>query len=212
MLKYISAGGPVMYPIILCSVVGLAVSIQKIIQLVLMPTGSDQLMRSVKVNMSQGRPVEAMQAAKAAKGPVAGLVRAAVSNYGRPYSEIKDAIEMAGREEVHAMERKMNVLDGIVTLAPLLGLLGTVVGLIKNFQVLSAFAGLTTPAQLSGGIAEAMITTAAGLIVAAPLMLVYSWLSVVIDDKVAEMDRRAAELLAIAADDRGGRGDVREIS
>ena len=212
MLKYISAGGPVMYPIILCSVVGLAVSIQKIIQLVLMPTGSDQLMRSVKVNMSQGRPVEAMQAAKAAKGPVAGLARAAVSNYGRPYNEIKDAIEMAGREEVHAMERKMNVLDGIVTLAPLLGLLGTVTGLIKNFQVLSAFAGLTTPAQLSGGIAEAMITTAAGLIVAAPLMLVYSWLSVVIDDKVAEMDRRAAELLAITAGDVGGRGDVREIS
>ena len=212
MLKYISAGGPVMYPIILCSVVGLAVSIQKIVQLVLMPTGSDQLMRSVKVNMSQGRPVEAMQAAKAAKGPVAGLARAAVSNYGRPYNEIKDAIEMAGREEVHAMERKMNVLDGIVTLAPLLGLLGTVTGLIKNFQVLSAFAGLTTPAQLSGGIAEAMITTAAGLIVAAPLMLVYSWLSVVIDDKVAEMDRRAAELLAITAGDVGGRGDVREIS
>lgn len=112
MLKYISAGGPVMYPIILCSVVGLAVSIQKIIQLLLSPTGSDQLMRSVKINMSQGRPVEAMQAAKAAKGPVAGLARAAVSNYGRPYSEIKDAIEMAGREEVHAMERKMNVLDG----------------------------------------------------------------------------------------------------
>jgi len=212
MLKYISAGGPVMSPIIVCSVVGLAVSIQKIIQLVLMPTGSDQLMRSVKVNMSQGRPVEAMQAAKAAKGPVAGLARAAVSNYGRPYNEIKDAIEMAGREEVHAMERKMNVLDGIVTLAPLLGLLGTVTGLIKNFQVLSAFAGLTTPAQLSGGIAEAMITTAAGLIVAAPLMLIYSWLSVVIDDKVAEMDRRAAELLAIAAGDGGGRGDVREIS
>jgi len=212
MLKYISAGGPVMYPIILCSVVGLAVSIQKIIQLLLSPTGSDQLMRSVKINMSQGRPVEAMQAAKAAKGPVAGLARAAVSNYGRPYSEIKDAIEMAGREEVHAMERKMNVLDGIVTLAPLLGLLGTVTGLIKNFQVLSAFAGLTTPAQLSGGIAEAMITTAAGLIVAAPLMLIYSWLSVVIDDKVAEMDRRAAELLAITAGDVGGRGDVREIS
>jgi len=212
MLKYISAGGPVMYPIILCSVVGLAVSIQKIIQLLLSPTGSDQLMRSVKINMSQGRPVEAMQAAKAAKGPVAGLARAAVSSYGRPYSEIKDAIEMAGREEVHAMERKMNVLDGIVTLAPLLGLLGTVTGLIKNFQVLSAFAGLTTPAQLSGGIAEAMITTAAGLIVAAPLMLVYSWLSVVIDDKVAEMDRRAAELLAITAGDVGGRGDVREIS
>ncbi|HON42922.1 MAG TPA: MotA/TolQ/ExbB proton channel family protein [Bacillota bacterium] len=212
MLKYISAGGPVMYPIIVCSVVGMAVSIQKIIQLVLMPTGSDQLMRSVKVNMSQGRPVEAMQAAKAAKGPVAGLARAAVSNYGRPYNEIKDAIEMAGREEVHAMERKMNVLDGIVTLAPLLGLLGTVTGLIKNFQVLSAFAGLTTPAQLSGGIAEAMITTAAGLIVAAPLMLVYSWLSVIIDDKVAEMDRRAAELLAITAGDGGGRGDVREIS
>ncbi len=57
-----------------------------------------------------------------------------------------------------------------------------------------------------------MITTAAGLIVAAPLMLVYSWLSVVIDDKVAEMDRRAAELLAITAGDGGGRSDVREIS
>jgi biopolymer transport protein ExbB len=97
------------------------------------------------------------------------------------------------------MERKMNVLDGIITLAPLLGLLGTVTGLIKSFQVLSAFGGLTTPAQLSGGIAEAMITTAAGLIVATPLVIIESWLSLVIDDRVATMEKQAVELVALVA-------------
>ncbi len=76
------------------------------------------------------------------KGPIAGVARAAIANYDKPPREqIRAAVEAAGREEVFMMERKMNVLDGVITLAPLLGLLGTVTGLIKSFQVLSAFGG-----------------------------------------------------------------------
>jgi len=199
MLKYISAGGTVMYPIILVSILGLAVVIEKIIQLFFAQTDSDRLMRSVKMHLAQGRPVEAMQAVRNERGPVAGIARAAVANYGKSSEEIRAAVEAAGREEGFVMERKMNVLDGIITLAPLLGLLGTVTGLIKSFQVLSAFGGLTTPAQLSGGIAEAMITTAAGLIVATPLVIIESWLSLVIDDRVATMEKQAVELVALVA-------------
>ncbi|HOB42078.1 MAG TPA: MotA/TolQ/ExbB proton channel family protein [Bacillota bacterium] len=204
MLKYIKAGGPVMYPIIFVSIIGLAVVIEKIIQLFHTQTDSDRLMRSVKLNLAQGRPVEAMQAVKNEKGPIAGVARAAIANYDKPREQIRAAVEAAGREEVFMMERKMNVLDGVITLAPLLGLLGTVTGLIKSFQVLSAFGGLTTPAQLSGGIAEAMITTAAGLIVATPLVIIESWLSVVIDDRVADMEKYAIELIALAAGEDEG--------
>ncbi|HOK71586.1 MAG TPA: MotA/TolQ/ExbB proton channel family protein [Bacillota bacterium] len=204
MLKYIKAGGPVMYPIIFVSIIGLAVVIEKIIQLFHTQTDSDRIMRSVKLNLAQGRPVEAMQAVKNEKGPIAGVARAAIANYDKPREQIRAAVEAAGREEVFMMERKMNVLDGVITLAPLLGLLGTVTGLIKSFQVLSAFGGLTTPAQLSGGIAEAMITTAAGLIVATPLVIIESWLSVVIDDRVADMEKYAIELIALAAGEDEG--------
>lgn len=204
MLKYISMGGPVMYPIILCSVIGLAVSIDKLIQLVFIPANSETLMRTVKAHLSQGQAVEAMQAAKAARGPVAALARTAIAAYGRPRQYIKDSLELTGREEISAMERRMSILDGLVTLAPLLGLLGTVTGLIRSFQVLSAFANLTTPAQLSGGIGEAMITTAAGLIVAAPLMAMYTWLSIRIDDRILDMERRVVELISITAGPDGG--------
>lgn len=212
MLKYISAGGPVMYPIILCSVVGLAISIQKIFELVFMPSNTEQLMRTVRLHLSQNRPAEALHAAQSARGPIAGLACAAVSAYGKSDEHVKNAVELAGREQVHAMERKMNILDGIITLAPLLGLLGTVTGLIRSFDVLSSFGGLTSPAQLSGGIGEAMITTAAGLIVAAPLMLVTTWLSVKIDDRVSEMDSCVVQLIDAATGSARGADDVREIS
>lgn len=212
MLKYISAGGPVMYPIILCSVVGLAISIQKIVELVFMPSNTEQLMRTVRLHLSQNRPAEALHAAQSARGPIAGLACAAASAYGRTHEQVQSAVELAGREQVHAMERKMNILDGIITLAPLLGLLGTVTGLIRSFDVLSSFGGLTSPAQLSGGIGEAMITTAAGLIVAAPLMLVTTWLSVRIDDRVSEMDSCVVELIDAATGSARGADDVREIS
>lgn len=199
MLRYFVAGGPVMYAILFCSVVGMALLIQKMIQLLFQSSNTDQLMRTVKLHLSQNRPAEAMHAAQSARGPIAGLAVAAVSVYGRPQDQVRDAVELAGREQVHHLEKRMNILDGLVTLAPLLGLLGTVTGLIRSFEVLSSFGGLTTPAQLSGGIAEAMITTAFGLMVAAPMMLASLWLSSVIDARVAVMDACAVELIEAAA-------------
>ncbi|OPZ64620.1 MAG: biopolymer transport protein ExbB [Firmicutes bacterium ADurb.Bin506] len=199
MLRYFVAGGPVMYAILLVSVVGLALAVQKAIQLLFQSSSTDQLMRTVKLHLSQNRPAEAMHAAQSARGPIAALAAAAVSAYGKPQDQVRDAVELAGREQVHLLEKRMTILDGIVTLAPLLGLLGTVTGLIRSFEVLSAFGGLTTPAQLSGGIAEAMITTAFGLIVAAPMMLISMWLSSIIDSRVAAMDACAVELIEAAA-------------
>ena len=198
MLRYFTAGGPVMYAILLCSVVGLALAVQKTIQLLSQSSNTDQLMRTVKLHLSQNRLAEAMHAAQSVRGPIAGLAVAAVSAYGKPPSQVRDAVGLAGREQVHYLEKRMSILDGLVTLSPLLGLLGTVTGLIRSFEVLSAFGGLTTPAQPSGGIAEAMITTAYGLIVAAPLMFVSKWLSSIIDARVAVMDACAIELIDAA--------------
>ncbi|MCR4425483.1 MAG: MotA/TolQ/ExbB proton channel family protein [Firmicutes bacterium] len=209
MLRLIAMGGPVMYAIILCSVVALAVTIEKIVQLILIPTKSEPLMRSIKAALSHGRAIEALQIARSSRGPIAALARAAVSRYGHPRAEISEALERAGREEIRILEGKLNVLDAIVTLAPLLGLLGTVTGLIRSFRVLSAMAGLTEPAQLSGGIAEALITTAAGLIVAAPTVAAHAYLTSIVDRRIAEMENRAADLLNLTSGSGGGGDDNR---
>lgn len=188
-----------MYPLLLCSIAALAVAIEKFYQLRIAPADSEKLMRGVKLALYQGRAVDALSAAKNARGPVAGIVRAAVARYGQDPSEIRAAIERAGRNEIFLMQRRMAVLDVVITIAPLLGLLGTVTGIIKSFGIFAMTAGMTEPSRLSSGIAEALITTAAGLIIAIPSAALYSYFNSLIDRHITDMENRAEELLALAA-------------
>lgn len=111
-------------------------------------------------------------------------------------------MEEIGRLEIYKMERRMNVLDVIIGIAPLLGLLGTVTGIIKSFNILAALEGISQPSALSAGIAEALITTAAGLIIAIPTMAVYSFLNGIIDRNIAEMNKRSNELVELLGSGR----------
>lgn len=96
------------------------------------------------------------------------------------------------------LEKNMQILELIITIAPLLGLLGTVTGIISSFNVLGSLAGVSDPAALSLGIAEALITTAAGLIVAIPTQAMYTYLNGLVERHIAVMSRKSLDIVALA--------------
>ncbi|MGE5575840.1 MAG: MotA/TolQ/ExbB proton channel family protein [Syntrophothermus sp.] len=197
MFDLFTKGGLVMYPLLLCSIFSLAVGLERLYYLWRSRIDVDDLLADVKTALLQERVLEAMQIAKRSRGPVAALVMAGLGQYGKDEEVVEAHLEDVARQEVYKLERRLPVLDAIVTIAPLLGLLGTVTGIIKSFNVLAAMQGLATPSVLSAGIAEALLTTAAGLIVAIPTMAGYAYLSSLVDRRVLEMNRSATQILAM---------------
>ncbi|NLY30059.1 MAG: MotA/TolQ/ExbB proton channel family protein [Firmicutes bacterium] len=204
MLDLIIRGGPVMIPLLLCSVLVVAVSLERLVYLLRCRVDTEDLMDDIKLALQQGKILEAIQIAKKTRGPVAAVLAAGIAHYDKDKQFIRERLEEVAYEEVFRMERRLGLLDAIITAAPLLGLLGTVTGIINSFQVISAVGGLDDTLALSSGIAEALITTATGLIIAIPGTLIYSYLSGLIDRIVVDINKRSSELLAIFE----ARGDV----
>jgi len=203
MLDVLVKGGPVMIPLLFCSVLAVAVALERLWYLYSTRGDSEDLMDEVKLALSQGKLLEAVQIAKRSRSQVAALIATGIAYSDRPREELKELLDEVGRDEVYKMERRLAVLDLVATVSPLLGLLGTVTGIIRTFNVIGALQGLGSPQDLSLGIAEALITTAAGLIIAIPTVAVYQWIGSIIDRRVAEMNRRSAELLEALAALRG---------
>lgn len=203
MLELFIKGGPVMYPLLLCSVVGVAVIIERIYFYWSERTDTEALMDTVRAALSQGRILEAAQAAKRERGPVSAIIAAAVAQYGKPRRVVTEQVEKVGQEQIYRLEKGLPLLDVLVGIAPLLGLLGTVTGIIKSFNVLGALEGVAEPAVLSSGIAEALITTAAGLLIAIPFMAVNAYFYRIVDRRVLEMNQRSTEIIALVAEREG---------
>ncbi len=203
MLDILVKGGPVMIPLLFCSVLAVAVALERLWYLYSTRVDSEDLMDEVKLALSQVKLLEAVQIAKRSRSQVAALVATGIAYSDRPREELRELLNEVGRDEVFKMERRLAVLDVVATIAPLLGLLGTVTGIIRTFNVIGALQGLGSPQDLSLGIAEALITTAAGLVVAIPTVFLYQWISSIIDRRVAEMNRRSGELLEALATLRG---------
>ncbi|NMA61105.1 MAG: MotA/TolQ/ExbB proton channel family protein [Firmicutes bacterium] len=202
MLKVFVLGGPVMIPLLLCSIFALAIGIERLWYLSRGRIDTDDLLEDIKLSLGQGKVLEAMQTAKKARGPVAAVLAAGIAHYDRDREEIKEHMQAVGQEEIFKMERRMSGLDVIVMMAPLLGILGTVTGIIKSFNVMAALEGVQQAAAISSGIAEALITTAAGLIIAIPTMALTAYLNGIINAQVADLNKRGTELLNVL-DSRG---------
>lgn len=203
MLDFILKGGPVMFPLLFCSILALAVGLERAWYLSKTRADSDDLMEEVRVSLSEGRPLEAIHFLKKQNGPVASLLAAGLAFADRSPDELRQRLVQVGHDEVYKMERRLSILDTVVTISPLLGLLGTVTGIMRSFQVLSALEGIGSPQALSVGIAEALITTAAGLMIAIPTLALYNWLSSIIDRRVLEMNRKSEELLDLVTQEGG---------
>ncbi len=193
---WISQGGPMMIPIIVGSVVALAIVIERILYLRRARIDTERFMDKIKRVLKANRVMEALVICENTPGPIANLVRAGIELHGKKKHEIKEAIEEASTREVPKLEKFLPALGTIAHISPLLGLLGTVVGMIKSSDVL-ATRGTSDAVGLIGGISEALITTAAGLFVAIPALILYNYLINKVNNLVLEMEIRSTELVNV---------------
>ncbi len=194
MWEIIKAGGPVMWPIILCSIGAAAIVLERLWSLqlgrVIPRELTEKVWRLVETGQLTDKHVDALRQNSA----LGRVLAAGLANRHRPREIIKEAIEDTGRPVAHDLERFLNVLGAIAGVSPLLGLLGTVTGIIAAFNAITA-AGVGDPRVLSGGIGQALITTAAGLIVAIPSLMGYRFLRGRVDALVIEMEKEALKLV-----------------
>lgn len=194
MFEIVKAGGPVMVPIILASIIAAAIFLERLWTLqqrrVLPAELTEKVWKWVEQRQIQDKHIAALQQ----NSPLGKILAAGLANRHRGRDIIKESIEDAGRHVVHELERFLNALGTIASISPLLGLLGTVLGMIRTFNTLST-SGAGNPMMLAGGISEALITTAAGLTVAIPALLGYKYLRGRVANLVVEMEKEATKLV-----------------
>ena len=194
MWEIILAGGPVMWPIIFCSVVAVAIVLERFWTLqrkrVIPRELTDRIWKLVESQGLNDRHIEAL----AHNSPLGRVLAAGLANREMGREIMKEAIEDTGRHVVHELERFLGTLGTIAAISPLLGLLGTVTGMIQAFDAISS-EGVGDPQVLAGGIGTALITTAAGLIVAIPALFAYRYLRGVVDVLVVDMEKEAMKLV-----------------
>lgn len=196
MLDFIIKGGPVMAPILLCSVISLAIIVERGLSLRRQRILRYEILQRIEELLRDRKIPEATTLCKRYPSSMTRILLAAILNHDKTRPEIKEIIEDAGRHEVPVLERYLSVLGTIASVATLLGLLGTIAGMIKTFNVIAAL-GYGHPEALAGGISEALITTAAGLGVAIPTLVVYNYFTSKVDSLVVEMEKNSVRMLNI---------------
>ena len=201
MFELLKAGGILMVPIVACSILALAIILERIWTLrasrVAPPQSINELWRWIKKKELNGRKLKALQASSPLGRILAGgLINA---NHGREI--MKESIEHEASQVIHELERFLNPLGTIATITPLLGLLGTVIGMIKVFAEIQ-LAGVGNAGNLAGGISEALITTAAGLSVAIPALICHRYFIRRVDELVVNMEQEAIKLVEVVHGDR----------
>src|SRR3989440_3883490 len=193
-------GGPMLWLILLSSAVAVVIFIERFLHYHRAQINSTEFLNGVRTVLKRDNIVEALSICDATPGPVARLVKTAVLNRDQGRERVREALEEAGLAEVPRLEEKLNLLATIAQLAPLLGLLGTVLGFIQTFSRMEN-AGLNAHfSQLSDGVWKALICAAAGLAVAIPAHAGYNYLVSRVNSIVLDMERAATEIVTIVTD------------
>ena len=174
-------GGPVMVPIALCSIVALAYGVERWVRLRPAELGTKRLGKDILDAVDSGGPAAALEVCKRREKPLARILAAGLARTGSPTPEVEKAVEDAGAREVKRLSANLRPLVVIGVIAPLLGLLGTVWGMIEAFSSIAFQGGLGKPELLASGISQALVTTAAGLAIAIPAQAIYYYLKGRID-------------------------------
>lgn len=195
--KLIAHGGPVLWLLIIASGVAIAVFVERLLHCHRSQINSAEFLNGIRTVLRRDNVTEALSICKATPGPVARIVETAIVNRDQGRERIREAIEEAGLLEVPRLEERLNLLATIAQIAPLIGLLGTVLGFIQIFGVIDKQGLYAQISELSGGIWSALICTATGLAVAIPTYAGYNYLVNRINEIVLDMERAATEIVNI---------------
>jgi biopolymer transport protein ExbB len=196
MLELIQQGGLVAWVILACGVMACVVFGERVLHLHRARIKSEDFIAGICNNLRRGNVDEALAICDDTPGPVAGIVRVAILNRNGDKETIRSAIENTGRTEIARMERRLAILATVAQVAPIFGLLGTVLGMIKGLQVMRAQAPLVQSADVMTGLMQALVTTAVGLAVAAPCYVAFNFLVGKVEKIVIDMERSASDILA----------------
>jgi len=189
MLDFLAKGGVLMFPILGGLIVGLTIIIERAFNLRFKRIIDKKLFLTVKDKLADKDYEGAMELVKVSASPVVAIVLTeAIENRDLPERELREIIETAGKKAVKKLEKYLPTLATIISVEPLLGLLGTVTGMIKVFRVIST-AGVGKAEMLAGGISEALITTATGLSIAIPLLVFYNYYSEKAENITIELEK-----------------------
>ena len=209
MLELVKSGGWLMVPIILCSVAAMAIIVERLWSLQRERVVPQDLAARAWEWARAGEPTEERIQALRDGSPLGRILAAGLASRHLDRELMKEYIEEIGRHVAHELERYLNALGTIAAIAPLLGLLGTVIGMIKVFAVITA-QGVGEPRILAGGISEALVTTAAGLTVAIPSLLFHRVLRRRVDELVVTMEQEALKLVGALQYLRSDRFDAED--
>jgi len=199
MFELIQQGGAVAWIIVASGVMAFGVFLERVLHLHRARIKSEDFIAGICNNLKRGNVTEALAICDETPGPVAGIVRVAILNRHGDKETLRSVIETAGRTEIARMERRLAVLATVAQVAPIFGLLGTVLGMIKGLQVMKAQAPLVQAGDVMNGLMQALITTAVGLAVAAPCYVAFNFLVGKVEKIVIDMERSASDIQAFLA-------------
>src|SRR5213595_1041121 len=201
-IEYLQKGGLLMWPILICSIISIAVIAERLFYLHRATIHVGEFLKGLANLIKRRNFAEALHESAGTPGPVARVVHAAILRHDAPRSELREIVQEAGQLEVPKLERFLGVLATLAFLTPLLGLLGTVAGMIDAFCTIASNGGYATVTELSGGIYKSLLTTAAGLVVATPTFVAYSYLSSRENMMMHDMERAGIEIVHLLTETR----------
>jgi len=196
MLSFITKGGVFMYPIIACSILSLAIFLEKLWSLRRKKNVPLDFLQEIEQLLQENNSAKALSLCNTNLSSIARIFSAGIKHYGKKREVIKERVEEVGRREASLLERYIDALATIASVSTLLGLLGTIAGMIKIFSVISS-QSVVNPSTLAGGISEALYTTAAGLTVAIPTLIFYRYVSSKSRELVLEMEECSTQVVEL---------------
>jgi biopolymer transport protein ExbB len=197
-------GGPVIWLILIAAAIALATFVERVLYCHRSQIDSAEFLNGVRTVLKRDNVVEAISICDATPGPVARIVKTAILNRDRGRDRVRESVEEAGLTEVPRLEEKLNLLATIAQIAPLLGLLGTILGLMDVFSQIREAGLYAHIGQLSHGIWQALICAATGIAVAIPVHAGYNYLVSRINKIVLDMERAAAEIVNVVSENGNG--------
>ena len=202
LVEIIAKGGWLMVPIILCSLIAAFVIVNRFLALQKSKSNTNQLIMKIKSLVLKGAKKDAIDLCSNTSGPAAYVLKEGLIRSEKSKEEIQSAIESAGKEQIYYLERHLGILATIAGVAPLIGFLGTVTGMIEAFMEIERLSGNVNATVLAGGIWVALMTTAAGLIVGIPTYIFYNYLVSRVGRIIFDIEGSSTELLELLSDEK----------